>query len=74
MGASTISTGLTNNFWVDSFILPLAITLLALWMLKSGMLIGVQEWVANRQRKFADYKASKQLKARILSIKRAEKN
>ena len=35
-GASTVSTGLTNNFLTDSFFLPLFIIILGLWLYFSG--------------------------------------
>ena len=41
-GASTISTGLTNNFWVDSFFLPLLIALFGIWIWKSGLFFGIE--------------------------------
>jgi hypothetical protein len=35
-GASTVSTGLTNNFFTDSFFLPLFLLLLSAWLYFSG--------------------------------------
>ena len=49
LGASTVSTGLTNNFWIDSFILPLIITLIAIWMWKSGMFFGIEKWLIEKK-------------------------
>jgi uncharacterized repeat protein (TIGR01451 family) len=72
-GASTISTGLTNNFWVDSFFLPLLITLILLWIWKSGMLFGIEKWLFNQKSKSRDYKAERELADRIALIRRTEK-
>jgi len=36
LGASTVSTGLTNNFLTDSFFLPLLVIVLGLWFYFSG--------------------------------------
>jgi len=72
-GASTISTGLTNNFLVDSFILPLIIALLGLWMFKAGMFVRVEKWIDNQKRNSRGYKASKELNSRIAKIRKAER-
>jgi len=72
-GASTISTGLTNRFWVDSFFLPLMIALGGIWMLRSGMFFGIEKWFDNSKRKGKDYKAQKELDSRIAEIKKLEK-
>jgi fimbrial isopeptide formation D2 family protein len=46
LGASTvISTGLTNNFWVDSFFLPLLLILIGFWMWKTGIFFGIKKWI-----------------------------
>ena len=70
LGASTVSTGLTNNFWVDSFFLPLIITLIGIWLLRSGMFFGIEKWLDNKKRISRGYKAEKELNYRIAQIKK----
>ena len=70
LGASTISTGLTNNFWVDSFFLPLLITIILLWMWRSGMFFGIEKWLDNKKKIRRGYKAEKELSARIAQLSR----
>ena len=70
LGASTVSTGLTNNFWVDSFFLPLLITLIGLWMWRSGMFYGIEKWLDNKKKIRRGYKAEKELSARIAQIQK----
>ena len=41
LGASTVSTGLTNNFLADSFFLPLLLIIAGLWLYFSGTLYTV---------------------------------
>jgi hypothetical protein len=72
-GASTISTGLTNNFWVDSFFLPLLLTLICIWLWKSGMLFGIEKWINSKSKTRKDYKAEKELKNRIALIQETER-
>ena len=71
-GASSISTGLTNNFWVDSFFLPLMLSLLGIWMWKSGMFLGLEKWLGNQKKKSKFYGAQKELNARIAKIQKTE--
>jgi len=70
LGASTISTGLTNNFWVDSFILPLLITLIGIWMWRAGMFFGIEKWLDNKKKARRGYKAEKELSTRIAQIQK----
>jgi len=72
-GASVISTGLTNNFWVDSFLLPLLIALIGIWMWRSGMFFGIEKWVDNKKRVRGGYKSEKELNDRIAKIQKLEK-
>ena len=44
-GAATVSTGLTNNFLTDSFLLPLLIIILGLWLYFSGNAIKFADWL-----------------------------
>jgi uncharacterized repeat protein (TIGR01451 family) len=68
LGASTISTGLTNNFWVDSFLLPLLITLIGLWMWRAGMFFRIEKWLDNKKKVRKGYKSEKELAKRIKQI------
>ena len=72
-GATTISTGLTNNLLFDSFFLPLMIALLGLWLFRSGI-FGFEKWASTKKMAVIGYKAQKQLSARIAKIKEKEKN
>jgi uncharacterized repeat protein (TIGR01451 family) len=47
-GPTTISTGLTNNFFTDSFFLPLLIIILGLWLCFSGKVYSFADWLKNR--------------------------
>ncbi|OGZ79336.1 MAG: hypothetical protein A2528_03035 [Candidatus Staskawiczbacteria bacterium RIFOXYD2_FULL_37_9] len=71
-GASYIATGLTNNFWVDSFFLPLLLTLILFWLWKSGMFIGAEKWLSNKNKMWRKYKAEKELANRITLIRQSE--
>lgn len=51
LGASSVSTGLTNNFLTDSFIFPLIMLLGGILMWKSGMLLGIEIWLAKKIKK-----------------------
>ena len=72
LGASYVSTGLTNNFWADSFFLPLMLALLGLWMYKSGMFISIEKWISGKKRNSRAFKAEKELTQRILEIRKFE--
>lgn len=69
-GATTVSTGLTNNIFVDSFIIPLVIALFLVWLLKSNI-IKFEQWLDGRKREYQKYKSNKlfQLKAKKIRIK-----
>ena len=73
LGASSVSTGLTNNFWLDSFFLPLMITLFGLWMWKSGMFFGIEKWLDDKKKVRKGFKAEKELEKRIESIQKIER-
>jgi len=68
-GASSISTGLTNNIWLDSFILPLGLALLGIWMWRSGVFFGVEKWLADKRKIRQAHNSEKELLARIAAIK-----
>jgi len=69
LGASTISTGLTNNFWVDSFFLPLVLTLFIIWMWRSGMLLGIEKWFTGKRGTLREFKANRELTRRITKLR-----
>jgi hypothetical protein len=71
LGASTVSTGLTNNFWVDSFFLPLLLVLIGLWMWKSGLFFGIEQWFDRKNKIRRTHKAEKELNMRIANIQKA---
>ena len=73
LGASSVSTGLTNNFWLDSFFLPLMITLFGIWMWRSGMFFGIEKWIDDKKKVKQGFKAEKELERRIENIQKAEK-
>lgn len=68
-GASTVSTGLTNNFWVDSFFLPLLVTLVGIWMWRAGFFFWIEKWIDNRKKIRRTYKSEKELNSKIAAIK-----
>lgn len=71
-GVTNVPTGLTNNFLADSFFLPLALSLLGLWMFRSGI-FGVEKWADTKRNSARNYRAQKELNARIAKIREAEK-
>ena len=73
LGASTVSTGLTNNFWVDSFFLPLLITIILIWMWRAGIFFGIEKWLDNKKKIGRSYKAEKELARRIAKLQKSEK-
>ncbi|MHB8871906.1 MAG: hypothetical protein ACYC5G_05630, partial [Candidatus Doudnabacteria bacterium] len=71
LGITDVSTGLTNNFLVDSFFLPLMIALAGIWLFKSRV-FGFNSWIDSRRIKHTDYLANKKLKTRIAEIQARE--
>ena len=71
-GASSISTGLTNNIWLDSFFLPMLAALVGIMMMRSGMFLGVEKWADNSKKKRRIYKAEKELNSKIANIRKTE--
>jgi hypothetical protein len=72
LGATTISTGLTNNLLTDSFLLPLLVALAGIWMFKAGMFINLEKWLDNKRKQRNGRKAAKELQTRIEQIQKAE--
>jgi len=71
-GATSISTGLTNNLLVDSFLLPLLFALLGIWLWKSGLLFGIEKWLGDKKKQGSNYKSEKELNKRIEAIQNME--
>jgi uncharacterized repeat protein (TIGR01451 family) len=69
--ATAVSTGLTNNIFLDSFFLPLIISLLIVWLLKSRI-IRFEEWLDLRKKDYQVYKSKKILQLKIAKIKTRE--
>ncbi|MBI2054280.1 MAG: isopeptide-forming domain-containing fimbrial protein [Candidatus Staskawiczbacteria bacterium] len=67
MGATNVPTGLTNNFLMDSFFLPIVIALIGVWVLKSDI-FGFEKWIDSKKRRNMEYKIEKELKSRIRQI------
>jgi uncharacterized repeat protein (TIGR01451 family) len=72
-GATIVSTGLTNNLWVDSFLLPALAVLLGVWLWKSGMFFGIEKWIENKRKNRKGYKSEKELTNRIAEIQKTER-
>jgi hypothetical protein len=71
-GAATgFSTGLTNNIFLDSFFLPLVMTLITILLFKSHIL-SWEEWLDERKRKYLEYHSKKLLQFKISRIKAGE--
>ena len=74
LGATSISTGLTNNFLIDSFFLPLMIAIIGVWLFKSGAFGFFEKWIDIRKVQHAEYKTQKELKTKIIQIKEADRS
>jgi hypothetical protein len=74
LGAATAApTGLTNNFLVDSFFLPVVSLLILVWLFKSH-LIKWEEWLDEKKRGLRNFKSQTFLKMKTAQIKAREKN
>lgn len=71
LGATTISTGLTNNLLLDSFILPLIISLIIVFLFR-WRIIKWEEWLDKRKIEYKNYKVKKLLEIKIAKIKAEE--
>jgi len=69
--ATKVPTGLTNNFFFDSFFLPLLLTLLIVWLLRSRIL-RLEEWFDLRKKQYQVYKSNKMLQLKIAQEKAKE--
>jgi uncharacterized repeat protein (TIGR01451 family) len=59
-GPTNVPTGITNNLFYDSFLLPLVMTLLIIWIFKSHI-IKFEEWLDLRKKEYQEYRARKLL-------------
>jgi len=71
-GATTIPTGFTNNFWLDSFILPLTAVLIGVWLWRAGLFFGVEKWLTGKNKTWRAYNSERQLNKRISAIQKSE--
>jgi hypothetical protein len=67
-GITTVSTGLTDNPFVDSFVIPLAGALFLIWAFKAK-LIALEEWLDARRFAFAKFQSQKALSSKIAKLK-----
>lgn len=63
-----ISTGITDNFLLDSFVIPLVISLFLIFLFKSKI-IRFEEWRELCREKYQDYKSAKMLSIKVNQIK-----
>jgi uncharacterized repeat protein (TIGR01451 family) len=70
-GATTIKTGLTNNIFLDSFLIPLLIAGLIIWIFKARI-IKWEEWLDEKKRDYEKYKSEKVLNSKIKKIRMKE--
>jgi len=69
--ATVVSTGFTNNIFLDSFLLPLAIALTMIWLFKSYV-IRTDDWWDLKRRKHYEFRSKKLLQFKIAQIKARE--
>ena len=67
-GATDVGTGLTNNLLVDTFLLPLLVTLILIWLFKSKI-INFNSWIDARKKQYQEYRSNKDLKNKIHQIR-----
>ena len=65
-GATTVSTGFTNNPFIDSFVIPAGVALFLIWAFKAK-LIKFEEWLDQKKRNYLVYKSRK-----VLDLQRAK--
>ena len=63
-GATTVSTGLTDNIWVTSTMWAFVAALIVLFLIKSRIL-QFEEWHENRKNGYRKYKSGKELREAI---------
>jgi hypothetical protein len=69
--ATGVSTGLTNNIFLDSFFIPLVIALFLIWLFKS-YIFDIQDWFELRRVKYQEFQAKKLLQLKIARIRARE--
>ena len=69
--ATQVPTGLTNNVFLDSFLLPLIVTLLIIWLFKSRI-VNFEQWLDSRKKEYQIYKSRKMLQMKVARIKAKE--
>ena len=69
--ATEVPTGFTNNIFLDYFLFPLLAALLVVWILKSRI-VGIEEWIDLKKKRYKDYKAKKILQFQINKIRTKE--
>ncbi|MDD5606242.1 MAG: hypothetical protein PHN37_00005, partial [Candidatus Pacebacteria bacterium] len=69
--ATNVSTGLTNNALLDSFFIPLVITLLILWFFKF-YIVRIEAWLDNRKKEYKDFRFKKAFETKVNKIKSRE--
>ncbi len=68
-GAVTqVPTGLTNNIFLDSFLLPLISALFIVWIFKSRI-VNFEKWLDFRKKQYQTYKSNKTLQVEVSKIK-----
>lgn len=69
--ATKVPTGLTNNVFIDSFVLPLLLTLFIVWLLKARI-INLEEWLDKKKKAYQAFKSRKSLQVKVGKIKTQE--
>jgi hypothetical protein len=67
-GATTVSTGFTNNPFIDSFVIPAGLALFLIWAFKAK-LIKAEEWLDGKRKNYFVYKSAKTLDLQRAKLK-----
>jgi uncharacterized repeat protein (TIGR01451 family) len=67
-GATTVSTGFTNNPFVDSFVIPAGFALFLIWAFKAK-LIKLEEWLDQKKQHYLTFKSRKALDLQRAKLK-----
>jgi hypothetical protein len=67
-GITAISTGFTDNPFLDSFVIPLGLSLFGVWALKAKLL-AIEEFLDAWKIAFAKFHSQKSLAAKISQLK-----
>ncbi|MDI6603178.1 MAG: fibronectin type III domain-containing protein [Patescibacteria group bacterium] len=71
LGATSAPTGLTDNIFFDSLLLPFFIASILIWLFKSHILKW-EEWLDKRKKEYRKFKSEKLLQLKISQIKAKE--